>query len=291
MHKVLIIDDQKEYVQSQIELASHFGIDLQHIDNWEDAQQKLEQDLDFFKAVIIDGKGKLNKKGKGEDVKQLTRALKWLGEQNGKGNHIHYVVNTGFSEDINTIIENEKVYGKLGEEKKMFEDIIVAIHSTTPQKIRVKYSDVFEIFKSGILSAGVEKILIGVLSQFENPKVDKGDFNKVRDVLEDNYKKLNEKGYLPNEMIINSKVNLEWSNGYLAGLEVDVRDKYNTIIKSYYQNNHLAFRAHISRHVEGKKQVTSILSHDYDKTFTKYSVMNVTYGIMEVLIWTKEICK
>ncbi len=124
MYKVLIIDDRKDYVLSQIELADFYKIDLEHIDNWEEAKIKIESDFSYYKAVILDGKGKIKKNGKEEDSQHLAVAKKWLDIQRSHGHYIHYVINTGFVEEIREWFCDIPLCSKLGQEEMMFSDIV-----------------------------------------------------------------------------------------------------------------------------------------------------------------------
>lgn len=290
MYKVLIIDDQKDYVQSQIELAANMGIDLVHIDNWEDAQKKLEEDLKYFKAVIIDGKGKLSKGGKEEDGNHLAAALKWLDMQRANGNYIHYVINTGFIEEIKKWFDGRPLYSKLGQEKKMFEDLLVDIKKLESIIVENKYKDVLEAFDDKILPIRGKEIMISLLASFELKKPINKPFNSIRDILEMVCKRANQIDLkmCPNELIDktkNNKPNLRGAAIYFSGRKLDLTKIGGTgdlvsPVSVFPNEVNWAFSALV--------ETCHILSHDEENQKpNKYAFERDLFGICEVIVCFK----
>lgn len=282
MHKVLIIDDQKDYVQSQIELAANMGIDLVHIDNWEEAQKQLESDGEDFKAIIIDGKGKLKKEGKEEDVKHLFKSLAWLREQRGKGNYYYYVVNTGFAEEINTLIEDEPVYGKFGEEEKMFQDILNGIQNNSIQKIKTKYAEVFEVFDKKYLDSKTEAQLLKAIQDCDKQKLEeiKGNLTNIRGVQEAIYNALrsDKMGIVPKTMTKHGDIKK------LLDGNPDPQKDY-TPTSPVYQNSSISNLSNTLYWVSGQ------YIHNIDKQtyfISHYTVKSLLFALMELLLWFKE---
>jgi hypothetical protein len=282
MHKVLIIDDQKKYVQSQIELAGNMGIDLEHIDNWEDAQKYLEQNPDYFKAIIIDGKGKLTKDGKEENSNHLSVALKWLDVQRGKGNYLYHVVNTGFVEEIKKWFDSVPIYGKLGQEKKMFEEILIRIESNDSQKIKTKYADVFEVFDKKYLDSKTEAQLIKAIQDCDKQKLEeiKGNLTNIRGVQEAIYNALrsDKMGIVPKNMTKHGDIKK------LLDGNPDPQKDY-TPTSAVYQNSSISNLSNTLYWVSGQ------YIHNIDKQtyfISHYTVKSLLYDLMELLLWFKE---
>jgi hypothetical protein len=290
MHKVLIIDDQASYVQSQIELAANMGIELEHIDNWEDARKVLEKDPSYFKAVIIDGKGKLTKNGKEEDGNHLTAATKWLDGQKISGKYIHYVINTGFIEEIKKWYDDMPLYSKLGQEKKMFQDLLETINKSENVIVEGKYKDVLEAFDNKILPERGRQILVSLLVILENKRTINKPFNSIRDILEMVCKAANQidSKLCPNDLIDkakSNKPNLKGAAIYFSGREVDLT-KFGgngkiTIPLTF-------FPSEVAWTFTALVQICHILSHDEEKQQpSMYALESAIYGLCTIVLCFK----
>jgi hypothetical protein len=287
MFKVLMVDDNKGYVQSQLELASNMEIDLDFFDNWEEAQKILEENPGYYKAVILDGKGKLKKDGKEENVQHLYKATTWLREQKAIGNCYHYVINTGFSEEINSLIIDEEVYGKFGEEEKMFTNLLGVIKKLDLTKVEEKYPDVISTFNDIYLPLRAKEIITNLLISHECKKPFNKPFNSIRDLLEIICKRANQidPQLFPNELIDrtkNNKPNLKAAAIYFSGRKLDLSKIGGagelTCSSSIFINEaNWAFSSLV--------EICHILSHDEEnKKPHKYAFENALFGICEVII-------
>jgi hypothetical protein len=93
----MIIDDDSRYVEPQKDLAyNEFGLNLIHYKTWEEAQAELIDNFKAYDAIIVDGKGQLNKDSKAEDDSHLFAVISWLKQEKGRGQIVPIFINTGF---------------------------------------------------------------------------------------------------------------------------------------------------------------------------------------------------
>ena len=151
-------------------------------------------------------------------------------------------------------------------------------------QIEKKYPEVFDVFNNGYIDIALKKNLIKAIREIENGHINIDLFNPLRKILEAILLEANrlDSNWLPDEMIkSNGEPNLEWSYRYMSGLET------NTPSEHYQEGHNKSFPNHISRIVQSFKEITNQNSH-YDKNrMTQYTLMHVTYGLMDVLIWFK----
>lgn len=283
MWKILIVDDSNDYVQSQIELAGNMDINLVHYDNWEDAQKVLESSGDQFACIIIDGKGKLKTGSKEEDIKHLNKALSWLKEQKGRGIYFYYVINTAYADHINELVDDEPVYGKFGEEKKMFQDILNNIENSGTQKIKVKYSDIFEIFDKKMLDSATENLLMKAIQDCDKAKMEdiKGVLTNIRAVQEAIYNSLRgaKIGIVPAQITKHGEIkkhldgNLDQKNGYKPTSEVYQNSSISSIGNNIYWVT--------GQYIHNLEKETYFISH--------YTVKALLFSLFELLLWYKSI--
>lgn len=290
MLKILIIDDQPTYVQSQIELAANMGIDLEHIDNWDEAQLRLEKEPSYFNALIIDGKGKLRKGGKEEDGNHLNTALKWIDSQIANGNQIVYAINTGFIEEIKQWFAQRPLYSKLGQETMMFEDLISKIKNLSIYNVEEKYADVLEAFNDKILPAKGLDSIRDLLLSFESKKAINKPFNTMRDILEMICKGANKTDttLFPDALIDrskNDKPNLKLAAIFFSGRKVDLtkiggKGEIQQVKKIFNDEANWAFTYLV--------ETCHILSHDgTSQKPHKYAFESALFGICELILCYK----
>lgn len=285
--KIIIVDDDINYVEPQKDLAySKFDLELVHFTNWEEAESELVGNFSSYEAIIIDGKGQLTKDSKMEDESHLSVAINWLKEQKGRGLIIPIFINTGFHEELTKYYRiDQDIVGifKKGENQtlQLFEAVKSTINGKDERKIKLMYKDVFFIFNDHYLPSQKQNLLMQALLAIQNSRCTKSDFNAVREILEEVYIKLQSLGKLDNKYFNGDRPILELCCFYLIGKEVITPNWRDKLIGDPI------FPSHIGWTATGVKSVTSVLSHAYDHEFTHYALKNVTFGIMEVLVWLK----
>ena len=110
----------------------------------------------------------------------------------------------------------------------------------------------------------------------------KSDFNVVRELLELVYIKLKEIGILDSKYFPNGRPNLEWCYRFLCNMDVTTPKWRDSPI------GYSTFPDHVGYIVNGIKNVSSAFSHSYNEEYSSYALKNITFGMMEVLLWLKK---
>jgi hypothetical protein len=231
-HKVLLVDDDTVYYESQKSAALFFEIELEHKDNWEDAERILTASPDLYAAIVVDGKGKLRPEERGEDQRQVGKALQWLAKEKGAGRHATMVINTGYLKDIKLIqdFEGIPVFEKGNETSSLFPFLVHEINNKQQTKVKEKFSDVCSCFDDKILPSSYWKKIELLLIKWDQAKFEKKDFNDMRDILESLLKsanKIDNAVLLPNTLmnLKDGRPTLGFIEHYWQEKDVIVTDK------------------------------------------------------------------
>lgn len=285
-HKVLIVDDDKNYAQSLIDPAyKNYDIELHHCEDWETAESRIIKNPDEFRVIIIDGKGKLKQEEKEENSRHLHVATSFLKSLREKGIYIPYVINTGYFEELSKYFGNEIMIDKKDTDK-LFAKIKELIESSEENKIREKYSDVFACFSPQYLPKEAEDNLLEVLLEIENNKWSASSLNTLRKIVESIYIKLHE---YDDELIPygclryeNNKVNLKYCELRLTGKEIR---ENGTIL---YPAIKAALPVHLCLIVGPITKVCNMASHPDLNKISKYYLQGITFALMEMILWFKK---
>lgn len=291
MYKLLLIDNEVDYCKAIKNAASLEDIHIEFYHNFQKGIEVLEERVEEFQGVIFDArcfKDNIQESNKEETDNAIYGSINQFQALLRKKNaYLPHCVNTGFSSTFKESIEGMGVlvFEKNNESRdQMFQFFKEQIDNLPDIKIEKKHKEVFEVFNKNYLDITLKKHLITALREIESGHIDKKLFNPLRWILEAIYKKANktDKKWLPDDIIKpDGRPNMEWSHRYMTGLKTD------TNANNYPANYFVSFPPHISRIVHNIKEVTSIISHTYNENVTRYALMNVTFGIMEVLIWFK----
>jgi len=295
MYKVLISDDNEDYVNSQFDYAYDLGIDLVHFGNWKSASEELKEKWNKYDAIILDGKGRLHDKSKSEDIKHLLYALRDLAAMQVKYGYKPIVINTGFVEDSSEVLVDE-VYFEKGNEEQLYQYIIEEIKKTDIGKIKYKYQDVFELFSENIFQESSIDLLIEVLQVVENSCSDISYSNfvtPIRKLIETMFLSLNKFGFIPDEFI-ETQIHLNPTIYFLMGKK--------TRITNYIVGEKRAeqLRLEIKRSpfdlttlndLMSVLRVTQQGSHLTGKSISKYKYRSLILSLLDVFITYKNIVK
>lgn len=290
MKKILFVDDDRRYAEPFVERAFlEFNIVLEHHQNWEEALSLLDDNFDDYDAVIIDGKGQRTKDSKGDDPGHVIQALTDLSERAGKGKYIPYAILSKYHELKEMFIE-KPFFEKNSEEEALFEYLTNKINNSVDEKIKIKYSDVFECFGGKYLPIESSEKLLNVLQQIENNTWSSDSFNPLRKIIEAIYKKLHE---IDDELIPytcmnfdRGSVNFEYCARRLSSGK-DIRDRKGDIIIKAIP---AVVPEHLGWLIQPLDKVSSICSHDYKSVefVNIYSLKTVVYGVMEMILWFRK---
>jgi len=151
---ILLVDDQKSELQGLINLAENKSIEIEYYPTWEEAKIELAKNFDKYHAIILDGKGQLDSDSATDDARHIHKALGWLREEKGKGNHIHYILYTGYHGDFDALQDEVPIYSKSDNKE---EEMLDAIVEATKNYVKIKFPDVFSVFEERLLPCSKTK--------------------------------------------------------------------------------------------------------------------------------------
>ena len=264
---MLIIDDEKDYVESLNRDAQGHRIMLKHVCNLEEGKEFLKsKEGRSVCGVILDVKCMKNKEQKVPDKSFITAALKYFGE---KLPNIPIVVLTGEPDEyknLKILYEGTwAVYSKGREENNMLSYLRDKAQELERVKILNKYSDVFEIIEDH-LDDEAEEELINCLKNMNS-----SDFPTIKNNLSC-LRRLQEKVY-----IALNKVNYELVPIESIERGIDVTKIY----KHLAEKGHVKRKSIIDRFAEVIYKITSDNGahtpyENPDFPPTKYTVQAVT---------------
>jgi hypothetical protein len=296
---IMMIDDDKDNYHSLKNVAAGKGIILKYSESLEEMIEELKTNWQID-GVILDGKGFLKKgqqKGSEKEnfVHQALTELRILEKEQDR--LIPKCVYTAWYDLLKDGLESRvKVFDKkklaLNEAlmNEFFEYLINEVNNSHLKKIRIKYRAVLDGFSERYLPTEKEVYMMQVLILMDgNSLIQKNHFNIIRDILEAIFKRANaiDIKFMPNDLIkSDGRPNLEWCYRYLSGLKTDVKDSSDNVINSYPQKAPIA-SPHIGRCIDFVKNISSILSHTYDDSWTSLSFKSAVLALSEIIIWFK----
>lgn len=295
---VLLIDDDKFNFDSLKNRAAKNRVVLHFKDNLQDGIIELRANAKLD-AVILDGiaflnPGQVRGSEKSNFVHQALTEIKML-EKEQERVIPHCVLTAWFDQLKDSLDGRTSVYDKkkvsLEETlmSELFNDLKRQVLEAGMLKIRRKYEEIFDVVQPKYFSSQVYENVAFIMALVERGKIQKSNFNTIREVLEAIFLRANslDKYLIPDELLkIDGRPNLEWCYRYLSGQQIDIRDNV-TIKKSYLAKTPIV-PAHIGRSIDYVKQVTSIFSHTYNDSWSKYSFKSSALAIGEILIWFKQ---
>ena len=188
----------------------------------------LEQNLKFWDAVILDAKAYNNSStNEVADVDGLYEAIKQI-ERLKLKRHIPYFVLTRQPDLMDDKMFEKSVgkfYKKNAEgQNQLITDLKKEVGNSPRHQLKVFYNDVMERLYSLDIEAGEDVLNILEAMHYPDRYPDfepVNYYNKLRKILEWNFKEANKYGIIPDECIEDGVVNLNQSCCYLCGLNCD----------------------------------------------------------------------
>lgn len=263
--KVLWVDNDPSIVEGTQQRAEQYNIDLPCFPNWEKAEAELKEHFNEFSAIILDANCEFDS----ESVEDKTflayvmpRIAKIFGEMHSE--MPWYVLSAGTMDEFDLVLQmvntsdrkkHNDDWGKLlyFKDKRyddgstdldlLFQNIRKSNESSYTTKIRSLYPDVFHTIedKQTMLDKEIESILIPVLKALHFPEsvretTSLSNFTQLRQVIEYLFRACNQTGLLPDECVLNGKINIQESLRYLAG---ENTKHLGVRYGSYEQGDHL----------------------------------------------------
>ncbi len=287
-YRILFSDDDKRYSESLVDRAfSDYKLELDHFEDWEEAYSRLFNDLSYYDAVIIDGKGKLTTDSSGDDQKHVSQAIGDLRELKGRGHYIPYVVLSKYLEIKDTI--PERFFEKGRDEEEMFQHLIKEIESADDNKLKVKYQDAFNSFGDKYLNQEAENNMLEAVRAFETSNWSASNFAALRKVIEAVYKDIHLKddALIPYKCLRydDNKINFTLCERRLKGQTIN---DMNTGRITYPAVEAVLPGFLASTITPFTMLCNKSLHIDYKDRLTKNTLGACIYFIIDLLVWYKQ---
>jgi hypothetical protein len=274
--EMLIIDDDKEFVESLYADAQRFQILLTHKGLLDDAK-------DFMKSakarkisgVILDVVCMISKDDEVAKSSFITEALDFFARE---ASHLPLVILTGEPDqykNLSELFKRKKVYSKGKDEEEMLEFLKNEALALDRVKVINKYKDIFEITEE-CFDEDTEDRLINCLSTLNSSDKTQIENNLacIRRLLEKVYVELN-------------KIKPEWvPTEYVEG-DIKIRG----ILKHLKESNHVDRKTNNFGWTihETCSDYGSHLKKYQSGPVSKYSVHTAAYALLDLFLWFKEV--
>lgn len=233
--QVLWVEDDKSIIETYIERAEDFGLELVPCSCWDDAKEALDNDYDRWSAIILDAKCKHHRDSADSAVVFLREALKDISVLAvTKDRTIPWYVLTGgdtseVSDSINderlkwdkdwTDATNKKYYSKNTDTEMLYNRIQYHAQVSPRLQVQKMYRNVFDAIEECKIDDEAYNALEDLLVPIHFPgEINASDYNdkfkKARVVLEYVFRSMIENGMLPEW---GKHMNTRWSSCILAG--------------------------------------------------------------------------
>lgn len=295
MIDVLLIDDSQEDCESIKNLATFHNIEVSYYHNLKEGLDDLFNNPKY-KGLILDARCLVDKDQETESDDFLFVALGRLKEwEKNTKQSISTVINTGYMNDyekFQRVFEEQKIpiYTKGDNSDDLFEGLLERIQNADKYQIELKYQDVFEIFKKGYLPNQQYSNLLELLLNSENASEARIQTNLVlvRKIQEAIYQKLNSVGVIPDNCFSTDKNTVKCRNisKHLTG-NPSHNNGWNFTPRHDFHSTHFF----LSDSIYGIACSDGVHpSYDTTKpTPSIYTVVAVTNGLLELLLWFKKV--
>ena len=274
--RMLIIDDNRPYVEALYRDAQRYGITLEHAGNLEDGRDCFErQDGWSLTGVILDVKCLKERTQQVPDNSFLTAAVRYFSE---KAPQLPMVVLTGEPDQYHNMRElyagTLQVFSKGRDEEDMLAFLRDAAGRLDYVKIVADYQDVFAIVRRH-LDSEAEQELLSCLRAMKSgdPTIIKNNLGCLRRLLERIYIALSraDENLVPSQYVA-GEINLVAC--YKNLVEKGVVERYRIIDR---------FAELIYKITSDNGAHTSYIVPKYLPT--SYTVQAVTFALLDLLLW------
>lgn len=289
--KVLWVDNDPSIVEGTQQRAEQYGIDLECYPNWGRAENELKDHFNEFSAIILDANCAFDD----DDVEDKTflsfvmpRIAKLFGEKHSE--IPWYVLSAGTMDEFDLILQlvntndrkkHNEDWGQLlyFKDKRnadgttdldlLFLNIRQSNDSSYTTKIRSLYPNLFRALseRQNQLDKEIGNLLTPILQALHFPETTTGDmslsnFTQLRQVVEYLFRACNQTGLLPDECVLNGKINLQESLRYLSGENT----KHLGVRYGSYERGDYLFPKLVTENLQQILNIANACTHTADET-------------------------
>ena len=263
----------------------------------------LIRDIDHWDAVLLDAKMLDENENETPSLIGLGKAKQKLDELSFRRN-IPRFISTGQPDLISDQNFKEMIgdyYVKGNDDEKLINDMKEAIANSDRQQIKTKYFDVFSALSDMGISQYTDSILMDIFMPLHYPAKEPNfkpvhHYNQLRQLIDYLFRSCNEVGLVPDQCIIDGKVNLNQSSLYLAGKDAEkigIRygEKGERIVPEYIEGiirSVLEFGNIHSHTVELSEEDSQKIYKILKSAKSRFIIYGLTLQLCEVIIWFAE---
>jgi hypothetical protein len=304
MIKVLWIDD--EYTEEDVFIGDALEEDIKIIgsNNSDEGLEKLEANLDFFDAIILDA---YTYKRKGDTVPALEGfydAQNRIFRLSAKKQIPCFIYsgNTAIKQQDPRNLAFPK-FDKGDRSEKLFKAIKEAVANQPENQLRSKHEQVFSLFTPEYLGKKAERYLIDCLLQLDQltvglNKVNEDYFNRLRKIVEALFHSLYRRRLLPKPILKGSHLHLYEASKFMIGegfednnimysLAEEARFPKAIANSVFYLIHRTNFGSHFNDFDSSGENETDNEAELREYEISPYLLHSLTYQMMDVLNWYK----
>lgn len=277
---ILLIDDDIEYCQTLTTNARSQRFLIKHYQNLEEGFNELENNPKY-QGLILDGRCLITASQETPKENFISEALRRIERiKYEKGWYIPCVINSAYIDELKNSIPDDIPYFSKGENNAgMFNYLRDEINKSNEMRIKNKYRQPFEIFERGYLDHHVEHDLVTIFKDMthDDPAIVVRTLGRLRTIVEAVYTKMNQinKAVVPDNLSCRSIIY------HLPG-----KPRYDTDLRKRVVTSDVFQPLFIYDLVNAAYTICSDYgSHFSDNHPTRYTVMSLTFGVCELLVW------
>lgn len=303
-YNILWIDDEWDKMTTfQQECEEIHGLHLVPFRTRDAGMEAFERDIDHWDAVLLDAKMFDKNENEVARLIGLRNAIQRLNELSLKRTVPRFISTgqTDLMSDENFKDSYGEFYRKGDDDVKLINDMLEAIKNSDNQQVKKYYQDVFNALDELGIKKYTENILTDILKPLHFPANDPNfkpvyHYNQLRQLVEYLFRACYEVGIIPDQCIVDGKVNLNQSSLYLAGkdaekLGIRYGKKGERIIPDYIEDiirSVLEFGNIHSHTVELSDEDNLVIEKIFKTARSRYIIFGLTLQLSEAIIWFSE---
>ena len=304
IYNILWIDDEWDKMTTfQQECEEIHGLHLVPFRTREAGMEAFEHDIDHWDAVLLDAKMFDKSENEVARLVGLRKAIQRLDELSLKRTVPRFISTgqTDLMSDENFKDSYGEFYRKGDDDVKLINDMLEAIQKSNNLQVKKYYHEVFNALDNLGIAKYTEDILMDIFIPLHFPADEPNfkpihHFNQLRQLIEYLFRACNEVGLVPDQCVIDGKVNLNQSSLYLAGKDAEkigIRygEKGERVIPDYIENiirSVLEFGNIHSHTVELSEEDTQKIDKILKSAKSRFIIYGLTLQLCEAVVWFAE---
>lgn len=291
MNSILIIDDQKEFLDAFITKMSAKSISVATARSFEGLQKEMTKLHHKIAVVILDIKCLISDNQEIENEDFILTAITYLEQNYPKFPRIILTGDDESFKGFQRFNKNEEVFLK-GQEDELFDRIKYFCDNSENLKIKRDYSDIFEIFEQSLMDNAQEVQMLNILKNLNEKDSSKfgGILRDIRAMQEAIYKKINQKdkAIIPDDMFeSNGKIIWNKLMKHLIGKSSETNCVQQRIPATSSYKNQTIFNFAEALYWSSGQYIHTTPSY----MISNYALKSLIYNLLELLIWAKQYLK